>query len=130
MLSLGFSTEFPVIDPQVNGQQNNRLVFLHRREGDVAMHPLLNGVSTYLAKQDRLDSFRYPDQLLPEEHLFIPKPGAPPETEGWIVGTALDYVSAATILNVFDANALEAGPIAQARLPYGLPLGLHGKFYS
>lgn len=130
MLSPGFSTEFPVIDPQVNGQQNNRLVFLHRREGDVAMHPLLNGVSTYLAKQDRLDSFRYPDQLLPEEHLFIPKPGAPPETEGWIVGTALDYVSAATILNVFDANALEAGPIAQARLPYRLPLGLHGKFYS
>ena len=29
------------------------------------------------------------------------------------------------LLNVFDARRLSDGPLATARLPYGLPLGLH-----
>jgi len=35
-----------------------------------------------------------------------------------------------TTLAVFDAAAVDAGPIARARLPYGLPLGLHGNFVA
>jgi all-trans-8'-apo-beta-carotenal 15,15'-oxygenase len=29
---------------------------------------------------------------------------------------------------VFDAGAVDAGPVASVTLPYGLPLGLHGQF--
>ena len=35
-----------------------------------------------------------------------------------------------TTLSVFQAHALAQGPLAQMRLPYGLPLGLHGQFVA
>ena len=57
-----------------------------------------------------------------------------------MLGTTLDYsamrsggadseaIKAFTSLNIFEADRLEEGPIAVVRLPYALPLGLHGKF--
>jgi carotenoid cleavage dioxygenase len=33
-------------------------------------------------------------------------------------------------LSVFDAEHLADGPLAQASLPYVLPLGLHGQFVA
>ena len=50
------------------------------------------------------------------------------EGAGWLVGTALDLRTARTVVSVFDATDLAAGPVARARLPYALPLGLHGSF--
>ena len=50
------------------------------------------------------------------------------EGAGWLIGTALDIARGRTLLSVFDARDLSAGPLACARLPYALPLGLHGKF--
>jgi all-trans-8'-apo-beta-carotenal 15,15'-oxygenase len=46
----------------------------------------------------------------------------------WIAGTALDTLARSTALSVFDVEHVSDGPIAQARLPYSLPLGLHGTF--
>ena len=46
----------------------------------------------------------------------------------WAIGTALDLTTNATMLSIFDALNLAAGPIVQARLPYALPLGFHGTF--
>jgi len=63
-------------------------------------------------------------QFLVEEHVFVPD-GAQP---GWIPGTALDFVQRTTVLSCFAADDLAAGPVAQARLPYALPPGLHGAF--
>ena len=63
-------------------------------------------------------------QFLVEEHVFVPD-GAQP---GWIRGTALDFVQRTTVLSCFAADDLAAGPVAQARLPYALPPGLHGAF--
>ena len=67
---------------------------------------------------------------MPEEHIFVAAPNSAPETDGWIVGTALDFKEDRTLLNVFDVNALQDGPVATATLPYALPLGLHGRFVS
>lgn len=93
-----------------------------------AVHLGLNRVSRFDTKRDRLVSYRYPDEQIPEEHLFVPKPGSRPESEGWVIGTAHDWQRQETRLNVFEFAALDAGPIASAALPYLLPLGLHGKF--
>ena len=59
-----------------------------------------------------------------------PEPGSAPETRGWVLGTAHDWREGETLLNVFDVRTLDAGPLATARLPYALPLGLHGKFVA
>jgi carotenoid cleavage dioxygenase len=45
-----------------------------------------------------------------------------------LLGPAFDLARQQTVLNVFDAARISAGPLAQARLPYAAPLGFHGNF--
>jgi carotenoid cleavage dioxygenase len=63
-----------------------------------------------------------------EEHIVVPKPGKTGELDAWLLGTTYDARRQATVLNVLDAAHVEDGPIAQAVLPYTLPLGFHGNF--
>lgn len=70
--------------------------------------------------------FSYGDDWLVEEHLLVRADG---ETRSrWIVGTSLDLAERQTVVSIFNAEALDDGPVAQARLPYALPLGLHGTY--
>ncbi len=126
MFGPGLDSEFPCIDPRVSCVRNERLFFLSSSKP--ATHFNLNEVSAYSYKTERLDTYRYPDREIPEEHLFVARPGSAPEKDGWIVGTTHDWAEGIQRLNVFDANAVSAGPVASAKLPYGMPLGLHGKF--
>ena len=123
-------TEFPVIDPRVSCRRNHRLVMLGRRTGGGDENMWLDTVVVYDERGDRLQEFRYPDGVMPEEHLYVPAPGSDPEQRGWVVGTALDVNEARTGLHVFDVDAVAAGPIASATLPYALPVGLHGRFVA
>lgn len=119
--------EFPRIDPRHVGQRTRYLFHACRSN---AMPPELFGMNVVArldvvsGRQQRFDLG--PDTLV-EEHVFVPRPGAA-EGSGWLIGTALNRVSRRTVFSVFDADAVDAGPIAQATLPYGLPLGLHGTF--
>ena len=130
LLAMGIESEFPCINPNLSTQRNRFLYFLSSDKKDPAPHPSLTSVSAFDLEGGKLTSFRYPNTKIPEEHIFVPKPGARSEAEGWLVGTTLDYVNERTELNLFDAQAVDAGPIASATLPYALPLGLHGKFLA
>ncbi len=126
LLDTDLSSEFPVIDPRVSGRRYSRIVMLTRSRS--APHPMLDQVSRFNLDDGRLDTWRYPDGVIPEEHLYVPRPGFAPETGGWVVGTALNYREGRTELNIFPASKLEDGPVATASLPYALPFGLHAKF--
>jgi carotenoid cleavage dioxygenase-like enzyme len=58
----------------------------------------------------------------------VPKPGGRGELDAWLLGTTFDAKRQATVLNLLDAARIEDGPVAQAVLPYVLPLGFHGNF--
>jgi carotenoid cleavage dioxygenase-like enzyme len=89
---------------------------------------LLNEVSRFDLNSGKLDTYRYPETQIPEEHLYVPDLRAKPEQGGWVIGSALDWKQQRMILNAFDARSLNDGPVATATLPYAMPLGLHGKF--
>ena len=124
----GFDTEFPSIDPRISTRRNDKLLMLSRDQHQTAPHTNLNAVTAFDFRSGKRQTFTYPDTQIPEEHLYVPKPGSKPERQGWVVGTTLDWKSANTKLHVFAADNLASGPIASATLPYALPLGLHGKF--
>ena len=130
MLEPGVFTEFPSIDPRVSCRQYRKLVFLSQSEAEPAAHGTLNAVNLFDIESGRRDSFRYPDTQIPEEHLYVPRPGSEPESSGWILGTTFDWQRGRQILNLFDTAGVADGPLATAELPYAIPLGLHGKFVA
>lgn len=130
LLPKTMSTEFPTIDPRVSTERYRRVTVLARNEENAAAHGQLDSVAMLNVDTGAMQRFQYPDHQLPEEHLFVPKQGSRVETDGWVLGTCLDVKAKQTRLNVFDASAVDAGPVATAALPYALPLGLHGKFVA
>jgi len=96
--------------------------------GAPAQPALLHGLQLRDMDSGRTRRFDYGDPVVVEEHIWIPKPGQSGELDAWLLGTTFDARRQATVLNLLDAAHLEDGPIAQAQLPYALPLGFHGNF--
>ncbi|HYD30203.1 MAG TPA: carotenoid oxygenase family protein [Azospirillaceae bacterium] len=119
--------EFPRVDPRVVGRRNRQIYHLARTvEREM---PLFNAVIRRDLETGTADAFDYGPDTLAEEHVFVPRPGGAGETDGWVVGTALDVRRGATGVNVFDARRLADGPVMRAWLPFPVPLGLHGNFH-
>jgi carotenoid cleavage dioxygenase-like enzyme len=121
------AAEFPRVDPRHVGRRT-RAMFIASRTGSIPAQVFgMNAVARIDTDSGRLQRFDYGGETLAEEHVFVPRAAAG-EGNGWLVGTAWNWETRRTTLSVFDAGAVDAGPIAQAHLPYGLPLGLHGTF--
>lgn len=128
-LSANIQSEFPCVDPRVSCREYNEIVMLtHDARQPAPNLVLLSEVSRFSLNSGKLDTYRYPDTQIPEEHLYVPDLTAKPEQGGWVIGSALDWKEQRMILNAFDARSLNDGPVATATLPYAMPLGLHGKF--
>jgi carotenoid cleavage dioxygenase len=117
--------EFPVIAPADVGRPDAPLVCLERTPTRPASLPdstLWRGADPMVA---RVDSSTVTTGWWKSTCLLriavIPAPR-------WIVGTALDTRNEQTVLSVFDVRGLADGPVVQARLPYSIPLGLHGTY--
>jgi carotenoid cleavage dioxygenase len=63
-----------------------------------------------------------------QEPCFIPKSADSPEGVGYIVQVANRLVEKRSDLLLFDAQHIDEGPIATAKLPLRLRSGLHGNF--
>jgi len=127
--SLADGVEFPRIDPRRIGEPAQQLlsgaswVAYPGRRG-----PLLHGVQLRDLDTGAVQRFDYGAHAVVEEHVLVPKPGGTDELDAWLLGTTFDAQQQRTVLNVLDARHVADGPIAQATLPYALPLGFHGNF--
>lgn len=119
------SVEFPRIDPRVVGQ-TYRYVYYPTSQNQNQ----LNAVMRLDLVTGKTNAYVFGDDFIAEEHVLVPYPGSTLEGEGWLIGTVYDVKRNRTLLNVFAADHLADGPLAQASLPYALPLGFHGNFRS
>ncbi|MGV7207719.1 carotenoid oxygenase family protein [Oxalobacteraceae bacterium A2-2] len=122
---LGVS-EFPRVAPQVIAARHRKLLVL----GQSADSPdfTLNSVNLIDTDSGKVDSYRFGAGWRVEEHVLVPRRGARSETDGYLVGVAQDTRKDRTVLTVFDAARVAAGPVALARLPYRSPVCFHGNF--
>jgi carotenoid cleavage dioxygenase len=125
--------EFPRIDPRRvarSGVDRARFLVTGAAWQTYAnrSNALLHGVQVLDVETGRARRFDYGALAVAEEHIVVPKPGKTGELDAWLLGTTFDARRQATVLNVLDAAHVEDGPIAQAVLPYTLPLGFHGNF--
>lgn len=121
-------SEFPIVAAGDIGQRYQRVLCIERGPGRTADVPGYDQIALIDIDTGAARRFLYGDGWQVEEHLLISAPGE--LLPRWIAGTALDTRADSTVLSVFDAENISDGPIAQARLPYSLPLGLHGTFRS
>ena len=62
------------------------------------------------------------------EGLFVPRPGASDEDDGWLLAFVHDEAEGQSELLVVDARELAAPPLARIQLPQRVPFGSHGVF--
>ena len=78
----------------------------------------------------KADSYRFDAGWQVEEHVLVPRRNARSETDGYLLGVAQHTAKRQTVLTVFDAARISAGPVALAHLPYRAPHCFHGNFLS
>jgi len=62
------------------------------------------------------------------EPVFVPRTADSAEGDGWILATIFRGAESRSDLAVFDASAVDAGPIALAHLSHRVPFGFHGNW--
>lgn len=92
--------------------------------GDLAHRAL--GCFDHATGEMRL--WRAPAGCAVSEPVFAPRPGSDAEGDGWILATVCDETRDASFLAVFDARAIDAGPVARAHVGHRVPLGFHGSW--
>lgn len=120
------STEFPRVMPQVSSARHRYFAVLSSAAGKPFLG--LDTVNMVDTRSGKVDSYRFGAGWQVEEHVLVPRRNARSETEGYLVGVAQDLRVGVTVLTVFDAARVSAGPVAQARLPYRTPHCFHGNF--
>lgn len=119
-------SEFPRVMPQVVGVRHRRLAVLSVSPGSTFDVP--DEVHLINTDSGKTDSYRFGTGWQVEEHVLVPRRNARSETDGYLVGVAQNTALNQTVLSVFDAARISAGPLALAHLAYRAPHGFHGNF--
>lgn len=90
--------------------------------------PYSAAIARFDAERGRHDVYRYGSDIMAEEHVFVPKTASRRPGQGWLVGTLLDQGRGRSGIAILDAEHVTDAPLAQAWVPYVLPLGFHGTF--
>ncbi len=120
------ASEFPRVAPQVVSVRHRKLAVTGVAPG--SPDDRFNIVNLIDIDSGKADSYRFDAGWVAEEHVLVPRRGARAETDGYLVGVAQDARRGQTVLTVFDAHNIKAGPRAMARLSYASPPCIHGNF--
>ncbi|WP_019500793.1 carotenoid oxygenase family protein [Pseudanabaena sp. PCC 6802] len=123
------SCEFPAINPRLVGKPY-RYAYL----GAIAQPPTTPGNAPLQAivkvdlhtGQQELHSFA--PRGFVGEPVFIPRPGAVAEDDGWLVSIVFDAASDRSDVVILDAQNITAPTVATLHLKHHVPYGLHGNF--
>lgn len=118
--------EFPVVHPN-NVGRHYRYAYL------AAAHaPTGNAPNQAILKVDVESGDRQLWSAAPRgfvgEPIFVPKPGADSEDDGWLLTLVFDASCNRSDLVILDAANLNKPPVARLHLKHHVPYGLHGSF--
>jgi all-trans-8'-apo-beta-carotenal 15,15'-oxygenase len=120
--------EFPVINPAKVGR-DYRYVYI-----GATHNPDINAPLQGLLKLDLLTKEKQFYSFAPKgfagEPIFVPKPNASKEDEGWVLVLMYDSQEHRSKLMIFDAENITQGAIATLKLNHHIPYGLHGNWTS
>lgn len=68
--------------------------------------------------------------MIPGEPIFVPKPGAVAEDDGWIMVVWWDPLRNASEMVIHEAQDFDGAPAARIKLDHHVPLGFHGNWIA
>ena len=80
------------------------------------------------AKRDKICDKSSGPGRVPGEFVFVAKPNAKAEDDGWLMGYVIDTTSDTTDLVILDAANFEGAPQATITIPHRIPPGFHGNW--
>ena len=124
------TTEFPRINETLTARPT-RYVYAPVRRGA----PTAEGEAPVYRELGKFDCERGGASVLDlgedeiGEAVFVPRADACGEDDGWLMAYVYRPRERASDFCIFDARAIEAGPVAAVRLPRRVPHGLHGNWF-
>jgi len=118
-------SEFPQVHPSVSGRPH-RYVWLASVHDAQVNAPLQAIAKVDLTTEATTTVASFAPQGFVGEPLFVPRPGATAEDDGWLLVSVYDAERHRSDLVVLDAATLERR--ARLGLRHHLPYGLHGTF--
>jgi len=113
--------EFPSIDGRIGGRKHRYAYAMTAKPGWFMFDGMLRFDLETGAKQ----SFQWEDGVYGSEAPIAPRVGAKGEADGYVVTFVSDTNRDSSECQVFDAQHIDAGPIACVRLPERISSGTH-----
>ncbi len=66
----------------------------------------------------------------PGEFVFVPRPDAQGEDDGWLMGYVINLAAETTDLVILNADDFEGAPQASIHIPHRIPPGFHGNWLA
>jgi all-trans-8'-apo-beta-carotenal 15,15'-oxygenase len=115
--------EFPQIDPR-RSTRPHQVTYVALQQDGAAPG---DGIARFDHVGGSVQVYNPPGHTLVEP-IFVPRPGGTAEDDGWLLTVGYDESQHRSRLMVFDAAGVDSGPIAEAWLPFHLPMSYHGAF--
>jgi all-trans-8'-apo-beta-carotenal 15,15'-oxygenase len=111
--------EFPRLDERYEGRPH-KAVWVHASRGEQ------QGLARLDPERGTSDLYLMPSGWKGSEPVFVARPGAVAEGDGWVLALQSDPASQSSALAVYEAGAVSDGPVARCWFDHGLPLTFHG----
>jgi all-trans-8'-apo-beta-carotenal 15,15'-oxygenase len=109
--------EFPTVAPGREGR-DHRYTYLALGS--------LGGIGRLDATTAELVAHELPETQRATEPLFVPRPGAATESDGYLVSLCHDDPADRAFLAIYDAARIPDGPVARAWFDHQVPITFHG----
>jgi carotenoid cleavage dioxygenase-like enzyme len=90
----------------------------------------LRGIVRYDWRSGTQERYAVPAGDQNSEPVFVPRPGAKAEDDGWLLCCVYRRATDTSDVVVLDARDLAAGPVATVHLPTRIPAGFHGAWLA
>lgn len=112
--------EFPRLNGRRSGQAHRYLYTSHWGD-DVAFGPAMK----HDTQRETTEVHDYGPGRMTSEPVFVRKPGAAAEDEGWVLSYVYDPKRDLSDVVILDAQDFAGEPVATIRLPVRVPFGFH-----
>ena len=119
--------EFPRVDPARAGLPN-RYGWLAVRGGASGPPGTMGALARYDLAGGAVTVHDFGPGREVDEPVFVPRPGATEEGDGWIMAYVYDRAADGSVCAILDAREIGRAPVAEIVMPRRVPHGLHGNW--